>query len=788
MSLLPRRAFALALPLMLWSVARTVPSADACEGTPRPSCGRSIWLAKSVDATIPHPGDATPILVPVRLYPYVLWNTTAPCAQPASAVAAVVLECVPDDGGPTVDLGPFFVPVAVPTVPGLQPLLTGAGATPEVGGPYEVTIPAGALAAGTNWECTVKGEYQVTFGAGVGSGAILGAGDAKVCIVDPSPADGSVPALGMERVFSSGEDLMRCRRGDQGVVHYLISNNHTTESVTLDFSQVTNQVARLPAGTDPDATLFAISSPKKNTDNFPQRFLDLQDPDDLVPEGDPSKKDDQRISRAIHLAPGEHRVVPIAVRSHGMCLDGSCSELIAKVVGKWTDGTKALACASGVFLVDDVGAKTPLVEVTDEVKAGDTTDVLWSAAIYDKDKHRSTLAVGNLTKQQGGPGTQTTGANLKGTSEFPPTASEYLRMEWAPERVQYSVEAFPQAEGFARMKNKVVIENLCDGVSPMVIPLFKKPNGANFSLFLDADTGVAVLKDGKKKVFDGAFSDLLVSPPGGVFLESQTCRTLSWSVPTEDYIAVRPTSAARLFDAMATPEDDEFEVYDPRTGEPLAWSATSSDPSVSLPNGSGNAGDPLIASYSMPNIAPAPDTSLAWISVSDGAAINSPFRFLVATRKVSGLGAPDPLMITGVGGKLNTKHGAAKDTLTLEGMVPAPKGFKPKGQPVVFQVLGQDLSFRLDKKGKDSLGKSASVSFGKVDALGYAPFTLVLKKQDLSGAFAQNGSNIDDLTEGVPVLGKIPVIGRFFGTQHLETEVPTLMVLVKAKVVLDLDE
>ena len=78
----------------------------ACGGTPRPNCGRSIFLAKFVPATVVYPGPATPIVVPVGLVPFVTWNTMAPCAQPVSATLALTLTCAPPGGAPATLCGP----------------------------------------------------------------------------------------------------------------------------------------------------------------------------------------------------------------------------------------------------------------------------------------------------------------------------------------------------------------------------------------------------------------------------------------------------------------------------------------------------------------------------------------------------------------------------------------------------------------------------------------------------------------------------------------------------------
>ena len=503
----------------------------------------------------------------------------------------------------------------------------------------------------------------------------------------------------------------------------------------------------------------------------------------MIPEGNPLEKSTQRIGRTLYLAGGEVRIISVLARAYGMCADGSCNQTWASVTGEWDDGTPALGCATAAMMVDSVDAKVPLFEVTDEVKVDDNTDALWSEVEFDKNSHLTTLGIGNLVD---GDGTQTTGANL-GVPEFPPTATDYLRTESAPNSAKFKFSAFPAAEGFAKMQMAVTIKNLAKGTSPIVIPLLKQPNGASFKLVIDAAEGSAKLIDKKKKnkkLFDGLFSDLLANPPEGVFLETTTCRTLSWTSPaTDGYVCLVPGSFAHLLDDVATPPQLSVDVVDPRDFSPLPWSATSDDLAIGVTNATGIAGEPLLLDPSLANTADSPDTSVSWISVDSGVAINDPYLMPIATRKATGVPTPDVLVVTSVGGKVRLTGDASKDKLIIEGTIPLPDGFKPKKQVIVMQVLGHDYVFVLDKKGKSVGGKKDPSFTLKVPKTLPADgaFKIKLKKQDFSGGFAELGVHKDS-AQGVPLLADLPIVGHFFGTETRATTTE-LMILISPELV-----
>src|SRR5690606_33675164 len=117
--------------------------ADACEGTARPPCGHTAWIGAASPSTDLHPGAGRATQVPPPLAPSVRFAPAlGSCAPPVAATLSVQLKCNPDDGSASVFVGPTLVPIATPTTPGPQDLLTGPGSTPEFGGPFLFPIDA----------------------------------------------------------------------------------------------------------------------------------------------------------------------------------------------------------------------------------------------------------------------------------------------------------------------------------------------------------------------------------------------------------------------------------------------------------------------------------------------------------------------------------------------------------------------------------------------------------------------------------------------------------------------
>jgi hypothetical protein len=529
---------------------------------------------------------------------------------------------------PIVITPPTFT-MMTPGAPGFQP---------DAGGEIlSFTIADGVLDPGTGYTCPFTGEYDVTFAGGIGVGVLTVTGDAEVCIVQPVPEDETKPRLSMRRFDFGDEDAIQvCRKGDQTSIFYIIENNDASQSVAVDFSSTTNQVSRMPSGADVDTTFYAISSPTPGTDNFPQA-IDVTD-GSLILLTDPSAVDNQEVTSSLSLDPYQAAFVKLDVRSHGMCADGSCSEINSRINGTYDDAM-TVACAGTAVAIEDVNPKSPLCEVTDTLQTGDDTTTAWSASVFDNTAFLSTHAVGNGV-DEGALTTQTIGANLDPENEFgqPPTATDYIRTDTDPQTVAYSLSAFPAEIGSARQDVAVNIMNLPVGEAVRV-PLIRanQAMAANFVMNINfaGDPTIEVMRDGKP-IFEGFFSALQEMPPDGTVIDAGTFREIICSgVPDSPVAASVPDSYVRLLagDVMQSELTVSFEIIDPRSDEPLGWSATTDSPELSLVNSFGAPGINMSVTIDPELVAAAPDSSLPFVTVMVEGAINSPLRIPFALRK-----------------------------------------------------------------------------------------------------------------------------------------------------------
>lgn len=533
---------------LLAAIAVLVPVAWACMGTPPPpKCARSIYLAKFVPSTVVVHALNRPIKVPIGIQPFLIWDKDPRCPRPATAEVSLTLTCTPAGGGAPVVIGPQTFPLPKPKNCGLQPTQI-----------IDFIIPANALAGPLPTRCTVVGTYTVTFGGGTvpqGSGPLSATGDTTVCLVQPSTYDPRLPRLEVNYLPTDpkGEELFKiCRRGDQGILWFRITNNDPREAATLDLASEGNQTAQLPDGFDPnnpgaafDASVFAISSPIPGTDTFPAEFTDLLNPGDILPEPDPSDVDPLRISRSgVVIPPLESSIVGITVRSHGMCADGSCNERGLEVSGFFGDpgdNDIALGCASTLLVVGDSRAKSPLVEIQDLLKCGPTIDSNWGRCEYRDATtavipHSSTHAVGNLRNIVG---TQLTGAPLvrrfqEFPNQYPSRASDSLRTDVQPAFALYGMQAFP-SPNFSTVQNNVQIHGLNQVrkgqrvAMPLILPNPLPQSGSDtFNIIYNAATDqLQVSGSGTSgpSSFNGKLKDFLRRPPNGMKADRSTCRT-----------------------------------------------------------------------------------------------------------------------------------------------------------------------------------------------------------------------------------------------------------------------
>jgi hypothetical protein len=600
---------------------------SACGGSTRPNCFQTVLLAKFTPAVVLFPAPGAAVTVPVGVVPFVTWNNvTAACAQPSGASISLTFTCTPVGGGAPIVVGPTVFPQATPVTPGVQ--LPGA--------PLMFAIPAGTLPGAGPYLCTIAGSYSVTFGAGIGAGTVTGMGDTEVCLVPPSPLDANLPRLNMRCLDATGMGFQTCRRGDQTINFYLIENNDANNSVTLDFSTLTNQVARMPQGDNAENTLFAISSPTAGTDNFPLSF----DTGSMISLPDPLEVSDRAISQTFTLAPEELIIVPVAIRSFGMCADGSCGEVLAKVSGTFADGSPALGCAGTALLVGDVTAKTPLCEITDLLKTGDTTDTQWSAAIFDGSEFLSTHFAGNLFEDQGGPGVQTTGAALAerfNTVGFPPSATDTLRTDSPPTMATYSVDGFPQELNFTQQSNQVTINNL-PPTGAIRVPLISSTTG-NSDLRISLDAGndnVSVVDNGSSEtLFNGTLTQLIEAPPTGLVADPNTCREIQCSgIPSNPWLGTIPNSISELYTSSQM-SDFLVDVINLQNQEKVDFSSVVDTDAVELPTSAGGPGDQLIIWPHVDRVETAPETTIARVTVTNDSALNSPLILFLALRASS---------------------------------------------------------------------------------------------------------------------------------------------------------
>lgn len=605
----------------------TAVTAWACFGTPRPpTCSQTIWLAKLVDEVEIYPGEDEPIDIEIGMLTFVSWdNISQGCAQPSAASYDLTLSCTPPDGGDPIVIGPMTFAAATPMTPGLQGLTT-----------ITFTIPAGTLEPEGPYECLVMGEYDVTFGPGIGAGLLTGAGDTHVCIVPPAVDEPDIPRFHVACIPTNGAFHV-CRKGDQARSYYLLENN-SDESLSLDLSLTSNQVARTPGGANADNTFFAIADPLEGTDNFP---VSLNNGDELLMLPDPLEVSDQEVTDTLSLDPWGIDIVWADTRSYGMCANGSCSETFFRATGMYAGGDDALGCANTALVVDDVPAKSPLCEVTDEIKSAPNVDSQYSIAIFDDADLLSTHAAGNLFDDQGGPGTQITGEQLRMQfdQDFPSSATDTLRTEIPPMNVRYTVQAFPANNNFAEQNVQVHVNNLPESGS-IAIPLIARENGtANFSVMVDAGSGQTTVTDrdnDDEELYDGPLDSLMSNPPMGIVVDPETCRTFSCSgIPDEPTLGSMPKAAAELY-AGATPSSalrHTFQILDPFTDTELSWTATSDNAAVSLESSSGVAGDMLVAIIDPDAVANSPDTTIAKITVTNDSTLNKTIVIPIAARK-----------------------------------------------------------------------------------------------------------------------------------------------------------
>ena len=268
-SKLPTRIILVALSLCMLLVPLN--TAEACQGTPKRTCARTIWLTVLTPANVALPANGQ-VQMRVVLVPFVFWDTSPACAQPSNPIAdgkpdnrasnigvTILAKFVSLETQELVELAIQNFDLPAPSAPGLQ-------APMEV----MVTVPDGVLNRNEPWVADLSVVATAAFQGGNGGGPLSASASATGYLVPASEADPNKPAIDIQYIPDQQMNaFVRCRRGDQTYMHFLVTNNRLTTSVNLNLESLVGQVAGLPdgfSGMTPQeifsAGVFAISDPE----------------------------------------------------------------------------------------------------------------------------------------------------------------------------------------------------------------------------------------------------------------------------------------------------------------------------------------------------------------------------------------------------------------------------------------------------------------------------------------------------------------------------------------------
>ncbi|MEM7019297.1 MAG: Calx-beta domain-containing protein, partial [Pseudomonadota bacterium] len=496
---------------------------------------------------------------------------------------------------------------------------------------------------------------------GIGAGTVSGGGDTQVCFVEPDPDSGK-PRLDLSYIDldtqpTPPDGVTRAHQGDQVRWYYLVTNNDQANSVQVEVGVTTNQVARLPSGDNNDNTLFAFSDPTPGTDNFPVQFGDVLG-GDFLPLPDPHEVSDRLITREFQLPPSGIAVVPIEIRSHGMCADGSCNEMKIYANGQYENNTAERACHGAAIIVDNSQPlKTPQCRLDDIIQTGPNVDSQWSAGFFGSE-FLTTFASGHLNLNSTQPFQPLMGQNnqpiVQTTSEslaqqfnmpFPPMLHNSITTDNFGGTMEFSMTGFPQNLNFQQKNMQVTVTNIPPN-NPVVVPLIGKQTGQS-NLRVDVDPVnqalLVVDLDNNQTLFDGPAVDLQNNPVNDLFVDPETFRmVMKEDKSDQNTMVTEPLGISQLYVSPQDPTTFTINVLNAQTKQPISWEATVSKGAgtVSLTTGSGPAGTPITLMVDTSNVALSPDTTLAAITVTNNAMLNSPLEIPIALRRTSDYSAP----------------------------------------------------------------------------------------------------------------------------------------------------
>lgn len=700
------------------------PESYGCNPDFLPICGRSAFLAKFVNQVVVNPTTPAAVQVPIGLVPFVTWNPNSTiCAQPTGHRLDVTVTCAQQGGGGTpVTIGPVSVPLllSAPTTPGNQDLAAGT--------PFNFVIPQGTLDPSKQYRCTVVGAYTIDFGPTNkrGFGTIVGTGDTVFCTAPPAPDDANQPLIHAQ-LLEYGDGFHRVRGGDQKPLTYVLVNNHPTLPAIVGASFDSNTVSKSPqlgAGSTADS-VYPVSTDVPNADKFATRLYEDRKPGALIPR-DPLSTTGGPTGASLFIPPYGMRTISVIRGTHGMCLDGSCSEDVAEFRVIWPTGAGAIEttiCLGTATQVDD--SKSPrnaLCSVTDFVGAVNRADARWAPTWYDNSFRFGTFGPGNHPEPQIGDHSFRTIAQnlvplLTGVQmgEFPVTASSTVHFDvaerWLPSRLDFNMVAFRlNTAGNALLTQgmQVSLKGIPKEGGFFQVPLFARPNkDSDFKVGIDWRPSGAIyslserIGNRYKSVFRGTEIDLAERPD--IEVTTDVYRQFDFRCPdpmTRRIEAWSPNWSADFTESGQLRSGGfGFTLHNALlrgdTGSATATSATHTQVPSSIPFG--QATDFTFENASWLPIAPAPPL-VEKLTFNAMHAVSSVSERIALRRVPDSAPQPDTLDIDTSALTFDFKK-AFKDKLSLRFSYPIEAGYETDGKRIALDYGGYSTSFVGDSRG-----------------------------------------------------------------------------------------
>lgn len=373
----PLRGIAMAVAVI---ATLAIPRADACKGTPRTPCSKSVVLnVISPGTVIAAPAGGS---VPVRLNVFIGNSFFAPvgqCPVPTLITYTASLNC-----GGTVENS-----------------VTGTSAPTAAFSDIPITLLA---APGAPRLCTINATVRVTFNDGmvledsITTRSDVGGPVPVVCITDEVSGMPGKPALEIRLVDSVTlapvDSFIPIHPGSQARYSYCLTNNTAN-----DFRGTLRVGARNNSNVASDVTPSGVPNPGNDIpftpadpvgDTIPILFADN------LPAGlpcvplptDPRKSVPYVITKKVVIPAGQTIYCPMIARPWGLCASGTCTESVTVLEGDYRNPAtggfsgRSLGCAPSVVLaVND--ATPPLLDCPEIGQVGWVVNANWPEVVFD---------------------------------------------------------------------------------------------------------------------------------------------------------------------------------------------------------------------------------------------------------------------------------------------------------------------------------------------------------------------------------------------------------------------